>query len=326
MRMPISITRRHLLGIFASTATLPVGAIAQSTRTVRLIVNTSAGSGLDTTARAIQSALGQALGAAIVIDNQAGASGLIGLQALARASADGGTLGLSTTNLAIFPSILKTVPFNVTTDFTPIAIIGEVPLVMIANPAKVRATNAKEFVTVLKSNPSAFNYASSGSGTILHLASELLLEEIGVKIKHIPYKGATPMLMDTISGQVDFAAAALPAALPYIKSGALRAIGLCAAQRVPLAPEIPTFAEQGIPNVVVRSWASVLGPKGMEPATVKKYHEAIVTVLKDAAVRDALGKQAMVIGLQTPEEAQVTIRGDVEKYAKLAKKIGLETQ
>lgn len=274
----------------------------------------------------MQPALGQALGTAVAIENQAGASGLIGLQALARAPADGSTIGFASSNLVIFPSVLKSVPFDVTADFSPIAIVGEIPLVVVANPARIPANNVKDFVAVLKNKPDAFNYASSGNGTILHLATEVLLEEIGVKVKHIPYKAATPMLTDTIGGQVDFATAALPAALPHIRSGALRAIGLYTARRVPLAPEIPTFVEQGIPNSVVQSWHSVLGPKGMAPALVKKYHEAVVTALKDAAVRDALAKQATVIRIQSPEEAQATIRGDLARYAKLVKQIGLQPQ
>jgi len=326
MMYSLSLTRRRLLALFAGTAALPQATFAQPAQTVRVIVNTTAGSGLDGIVRAMQPGLGQALGASVVIENQAGASGLIGLQALARAPADGSTIGFASSNLVIFPSVLKSVPFDVTADFSPIAIVGEIPLVVVANPARIPATNAKEFAAVLKSKPHTFNYASSGNGTILHLATAMLLEEIGVKINHIPYKAATPMLTDTIGGQVDFATAALPAALPHIRSGALRAIGLCTAQRAPQAPEIPTFVEQGFPNFVVQSWHSVLGPKGMAPAFVKKYHEAVAAALKDAAVRDALAKQATIIKLQKPEEAQATISRDRATYAKLVKQIGLQLE
>ena len=324
--MPSSLSRRHLLAVAAGAAALPAATFAQASRTVRVIVNTTAGSGLDAITRSIQPGLGQALGASVVIDNQAGASGLIGLQALARAPADGNTIGFASSNLVIFPSVLKSVPFDVTADFSPIAIIGDIPLVLVANPSKVPATNAKEFVAALKAKPDAFNYASSGSGTILHLATELLLEQTGLKIKHIPYKAAAPMLTDTIGGQVDFATAALPAALPHIRSGALRAIGLSTARRVPLAPEIPTFAEQGIQNVVVQSWHAVLGPKGMAPAVTKRLHDGVVAALDDGAVREALARQAFVIRTETPEETQATIRREVARYAKLVKQIGLQPQ
>lgn len=319
-------TRRQLLALAAGAAVVPSPVLAQSANTVRVIVNTSAGAGLDGIVRAMQPGLSQALGASVVIDNQAGASGLIGLQTLARAPADGTTIGFASSNLVIFPSVLKSVPFDVTADFTPIAIVGEIPLVVVANPARIPATNAKEFAAILKSKPDGFNYASSGSGTILHLTSEMLLEEIGVKVSHIPYKASTPMLTDTIGGQVDFTTAALPAALPHIRSGALRAIGVCTAKRVAIASEIPTFVEQGFPKFVVESWHSVLGPKGMAAPLVRKVYDAVVAALKDGAVRDALAKQGVVIRIQAPEEAQATIRAELAKYASLAKRIGLQPQ
>jgi tripartite-type tricarboxylate transporter receptor subunit TctC len=319
-------TRRQLLALAAGAAVVPSPVLAQSANTVRVIVNTSAGAGLDGIVRAMQPGLSQALGASVVIDNQAGASGLIGLQTLARAPADGTTIGFASSNLVIFPSVLKSVPFDVTADFTPIAIVGEIPLVVVANPARIPATNAKEFAAILKSKPDGFNYASSGSGTILHLTSEMLLEEIGVKVSHIPYKASTPMLTDTIGGQVDFTTAALPAALPHIRSGALRAIGVCTAKRVAIASEIPTFVEQGFPKFVVESWHSVLGPKGMAAPLVRKVYDAVVAALKDGAVRDALAKQGVVIRIQTPEEAQATIRAELAKYASLAKRIRLQPQ
>lgn len=326
MHATTATTRRQLLALAAGAAVMPTAALAQPALTVRVIVNTSAGAGLDGIVRAMQPGLSQALGASVVIENQAGASGLIGLQTLARAPADGTTIGFASSNLVIFPSVLKSVPFDVTADFTPIAIVGEIPLVVVANPARIPATNAKEFAAILKSKPDGFNYASSGSGTILHLTSEMLLEEIGVKVRHIPYKGSTPMLTDTVGGQVDFTTAALPAALPHIRSGALRAIGVCTAKRTEIASEIPTFVEQGFPKFVVDSWHSVLGPKGMATPMVRKFHDAVVAALKNAAVRDALAKQGTVIRIQTPEEAQATIRAELAKYASLVKRIGLQPQ
>ena len=321
-----SIARRKLMAMLAAMAAAPAGSLAQSTNPVRVIVNSNAGSGIDATVRALQQALGKALGAPVVVDNLAGASGLIGLQTLARAPADGNTIGFATANLAIFPSVLKSIPFDVASDLTPIALIGDATLVVVANPAKINATNAKDFVAALIAKPEAFNYGSSGSGTILHLATELLLLEAGVKIRHIPYKGAAPMLTDTIGGQVDFATAGLPTVLPYLRSGALRAIGVCTQARAAAAPEIPTFVEQGFPGVVARSWVSALGPKGMGPAAVKKLYDAIAITLKDPAVQDALAKQGMTIEIQSPEQAQAVIRQDLAKYAKLTKQIGLEAQ
>lgn len=321
-----SITRRNILASAALCTSMPGLVLGQTGRTVKVIVNTTAGSGVDGVMRSIAPSLGQALGASVVIENQAGASGLIGLQTVARAPADGSILGFASANMVIFPSVLKSVPFDVLADFSPIGIVGESALVLVANAAKVPAKSAKEFSALLKSKPASFNYASSGSGTILHLATELYLQDVGVTINHVPYKGAAPMLNDTVAGQVDFSTAALSVALPHIKSGALRAIGLFTSARAAIAPDIPTFQEQGLPNVVLHSWASVLGPKGMSPELVKRYHEAVATALKEASVREAMGQLAMTVKLQSPEETRATIRADYAKYVKLVKQIGLQPQ
>ena len=171
----------------------------------------------------------------------------MGLQALARSAPDGNTLAVVSNNVVIFPSVLKSLPFDMPGDFTPIAVIGSTPMVLVANPARVPAQNNRDFIALLKSKPGQLNFGSGGNGTILHLASELYLEAAGATAKHIPYKGVGPMVTDLMGGQIDFATAALPSVQGQIKSGALRAIGLLTPQRVAAAPDIPTFAEQGRP-------------------------------------------------------------------------------
>jgi len=327
--LPRTMTRRQALAALAGiagVAVLPTQAVAQSGAPVRMIVTTSAGAGLDATFRTAQSALGLALGGPLVIDNQAGAGGLIGMQALSRSTPDGSVLGTATNNLVILPSVMKVMPIDISKDLTPIAIIGAIPLVLVVNAAKIPSTNAKEFIALLKSKGNTLNYGSSGSGTVLHIATEMFLDEVGVKVNHIPYKGVAPMINDLLGGQVDFVVSALPIVLGHIKSGKLRAIGVCTAQRVPAAPEIPTLAEQGLPNYVAEAWVSVLGPKGMSPAVVTKVHDAVATAFNDPAVKDALTKQGTVVNVTTPEEAQATIRRDLTKYGALAKKVGLEMQ
>ncbi|MET0543000.1 MAG: tripartite tricarboxylate transporter substrate-binding protein, partial [Variovorax sp.] len=170
------------------------------------------------------------------------------------------------------------------------------------------------------------NFASGGNGTILHLATELFLEESGTTARHIPYKGVGPMVTDMIGGQVDFGTAALPSLQAHIKSGALRPIGMLTAQRTPAAPEIPTFAEQGLPNFVVDAWFAVIGPKGMSPAAVKKAHDAVVTAFADPAVKEAMTKQGNTIAISTPEQAQAAFKSELAKYAALVKKAGIEPQ
>jgi len=302
------------------------GALAQQDRPVRFVLPNAAGSGVDTITRAAQPAFAKALGAPVVVENQTGAGGVIGLQTLARSAPDGHTLAVVSNNVVIFPSVLKSLPFDMPGDFTPIARVGSTPMVLVVNPSKISATNHKELAALLKGKPDAFNYASSGSGTILHLAVELYLEAAGLKVRHIPYKGVGPMVTDLLGGQVDFAAAALPSVQGHIASGKLRPIGMFPAQRTPAAPDIPTFAEQGLTNFEVEAWFAVIGPKGMSPATVKKVHDAIVAAFNDAAVKEAMAKQGNTIRVTTTEQAQAAFRTELAKYAALVKKVGLEPQ
>jgi len=304
---------------------LPLSAQAQA-GTVKFILPNATGSGVDTITRSAQPALGRALNVSVVVDNQPGAGGVVGLQALSRAAPDGNTLAVVSNNVVIFPSVLKSLPFDMPGDFTPIAIVGSTPMVMVVNPAKVPATNSREFIALLKSKPGQLNFASGGNGTILHLAAELWLEAAGATARHIPYKGVGPMVTDLIGGQVEFGVAALPSVQAHIKSGALRAIGTLTTERTPAAPEIPTFAEQGLSNFSVEAWFAVIGPKGLPPAQVKKVHDAVVAAFADPAVKDSMAKQGNTISISTPEQAQAAFRRELAKYAALVKKVGLEPQ
>jgi len=295
-------------------------------RPVRFILPNAAGSGVDAITRAAQPALAKALGAPVVVENQTGAGGVIGLQSLARSAPDGHTLSVVSNNVVIFPSVLKSLPFDMPGDFTPIALVGSTPMVLVVNPAKMAVTNHKEFVALVKEKPGAFNYGSSGNGTILHLATELYLDAAGIKVRHIPYKGVGPMVSDLLGGQVDVVAAALPSVQGHIASGRLRPIGLFPAQRVAAAPQIPTFAEQGLANFEVEAWFAVIGPKGMSAATVKKVHDAVSAAFNDAAVKEAMAKQGNTIRITTTEQAQAAFRSELAKYAALVKKVGLEPQ
>jgi tripartite-type tricarboxylate transporter receptor subunit TctC len=293
---------------------------------VRFVLPNAAGSGVDAITRAAQPAFAKAFGTSIVVENQTGAGGVIGLQTLARSAPDGNTLAVVSNNVVIFPSVLKSLPFDMPGDFTVIARVGSTPMVLVANPSKVSATSHKELVALVKAKPDALNYASSGSGTILHLAAELYLDAAGIKVRHIPYKGVGPMVTDLLGGQVDFAAAALPSVQGHIASGKLRAIGLFPPQRTPAAPDIPTFAEQGLTNFEVEAWFGVLGPKGMSAATVKKVHDAVVAAFNDAAVKEAMAKQGNTIRVTSTEQAQAEFAAERAKYAALVKKVGLEPQ
>jgi tripartite-type tricarboxylate transporter receptor subunit TctC len=327
----LKLSRRHIVlgtaGLFTAAAGIGIPRLARAqSGTVKFILPNATGSGVDTITRAAQQALSKAFNASVVVENQAGAGGVVGLQALARSAPDGSTLAVVSNNVVIFPSVLKSLPFDMPGDFTPIAIVGATPMVLVVNPAKVSATNSKEFIALLKSKPGQLNFASGGNGTILHLATELFLEASGTQAKHIPYKGVGPMVTDLIGGQVEFGTVALPSVQQHIKSGALRAIGVLTPQRTPAAPEIPTFAEQGLPSYVVEAWFAVIGPKGLPPAQVKKAHEAVVAAFADPAVKETMAKQGNTINISTPEQAQAAFRSELQKYAALTKRVGLEPQ
>lgn len=318
------LTRRACLAAALALA-VPFAAHAQS-GTVKFILPNATGSGVDAITRAAQPALSKALNASVVVENQPGAGGVVGLQALARSAPDGQTLSIVSNNVVIFPSVLKSLPFDMPGDFTPIAIVGSTPMVLVVNPSRVQATNAREFFEQLKAKPGGYNFGSGGNGTILHLASELVLDASGTKARHIPYKGVGPMVTDLLGGQIDFAVAALPSIQQHIQKGALKAIGALSAQRTPAAPDIPTFAEQGLANFSVDAWFAVVGPKGLPPAQVKKAHDAVVTAFADPAVKEAMAKQGNTIQISTPEQAQAAFRSELAKYAALVKKVGLEPQ
>jgi tripartite-type tricarboxylate transporter receptor subunit TctC len=320
--MTISQQRRALL---LAAAAVAAPAWAQSDKPVRFILPNATGSGVDAITRAAQPALAKALGHPIVVDNQPGAGGIVGLQALARSAPDGLTLGVVSNNVVIFPSLYKSLPFDMPGDFTPIAVVGSTPMLLVVHP-KVPASNARELIALLKAKGGDMNFASGGNGTILHLATETLLDDTGTKARHIPYKGVGPMVTDLIGGQVEFGAVSLPSVLGHLKSGALRAVGLFTPQRVAAVPDIPTFSEQGLPNVVVEAWFAVIGPKGLPAAQVQRVHDAVAAAFADPATRDAMARQGNVINVGPTDQAMPFFRQELAKYAKLAKKIGLEAQ
>ncbi len=323
MRNTFTLTRRAAVAGIAGSLALP--ALAQSDKPVRFILPNATGSGVDAITRAAQNALGKALGHPVIIDNQPGAGGIVGLSALARSPADAMTLGIVSNNVVIFPSVLKSVPFDMPGDFTPISVVGYTPVVLVVN-SKVPAKDAKEFIALLKSKNGDMTYASGGNGTILHLAAAMFLDEAKVSARHIPYKGVGPMVTDLIGGQVDFATAALPSVQPHLKSGALRAIGIATAQRAGAAPEIATFVEQGLPDYVVEAWFAVIAPKGLPAAEVQRVHAAVVAAFNDAEVKEAMAKQGNVISVGPVDKAMPFFRSERAKYAVLVKKAGVEAQ
>ena len=319
---------RRIAAICTFTALTTSGAWAASSadRPYTFILPGTAGSGNDLVVRAAAPELSKALGGPVIVDNQAGAGGLVGTTLLVRAEPDGHTLSVVSSNHVIYPSVFKSVPFDPIADITPIAVIGSVPIVIVVNPKRLPASTAPELIALLKAKPGQYNYGSAGNGSILHLAGEMLLDEAKVKATHVPYKGASPMLTDLLAGQIDFAAAALPTVAPYLKTGALRAIGVTGAKRVPAAPEIPTMAEQGLPGYEIETWFAVVGPARMQPAEVARINAAFVSAFATPDVRAAMDKHGNTINVSTPEYAAKFFVEAMDRYSRLARAARLTPQ
>ena len=321
--MNASSTRRLIIGLAAALLCAATTVHAQSTP-MRMILPVGAGSGVDTIMRAAQSELSKALGQTVVIENLPGAGGITGTSAIVKAAPDGNTIGVLSNNHAVNPSVYKTLPYDSLADITPVTVIGSTPFVLVVNAAKVPAKNAKELQAFLKAKPGAYNYGSSGNGTIIHLAGEMFVDAAGVEVKHIPYKGVGPQITDLIGGQIELGVVALPAVQGHLKSGALRAIGVMGPSRVASLPDLPTIAEQGFPDVDIGGWFVVVGPAKLPPAQVKRIHDAVVAAFATADVKAAMAKQENVIAPTTPEAAAAFMKSEQERYARLAKKADIK--
>ena len=325
--MASSLQRRLVLALAAGALFAAPAVQAQGSGPMRVILPVGAGSGVDTIMRAAQNDLSKALGGQpVVIENLPGAGGITGTTAIVKAAPDGNTIGVISNNHAVNPSVFKKIPYDSLKDITPISVIGSTPFVLVVNPAKVPAKNAKELQAFLKAKPGAYNYASSGNGTIIHLAGEMFVDAARVDVKHIPYKGVGPMVADLIGGQVELGVVAVPAAQGHLKSGALRAIGVMGKQRVPSLPDLPTIAEQGFPDVDVAGWFAVIGPAKLPAAQVKRLHDAVVAAFASADVKAAMAKQENIIAPTSPDAAAQFLASEQERYGKLVKKANISVE
>jgi tripartite-type tricarboxylate transporter receptor subunit TctC len=290
---------------------------------IRLIVPFAPGGSTDIIARAIADPLSKVLGQPVIVENKAGAGGSIGALDIMRGSKDGHVIGIATVSTtASNPAINKKIGYDPIKDFQAITNIAATPNVIAVHP-KFTAKDYKSFLELIKKNPGKYSYSTSGSGGIGHLQTELFKSLTGAQINHVPYRGAGPALVDTVSGKVPIIFDNLPSAYPFIKDGRLLPLVVAAPKRLSSLPNIPTFAEVGLAPVNRMAYYGLIGPAGMSKEAVEKIHAGVLKVLQDASVRKCIEDTGSLIVANNPEQFAAEIKAEYEIYRDVVAKQGL---
>jgi tripartite-type tricarboxylate transporter receptor subunit TctC len=318
-------TRRALLGAGAALLAAPARAQAPwPERGLRLIVPLSPGGIADTMARLAAEHLQQRLGRPVAVENRSGAGGAIGMEALARAAPDGTTIGMGNIAAnAILPAMTRgRLPYDPVADFTPICLVARTPSVLVVNPQKVAARTLPEFLAFLRANPDRLNFGSSGIGTSLHLAMEMLMLETGTRMTHVPFRGSSDMITAMVAGQVDVAVDSFATAWPHVQAGRLRAIAVPTAEPLPFAPELPTIASL-VPGVQLNPWHGILGPAGLPAPILQRLNAELVAWLREPAVVERLAGFGGVAAPNTPEEFRGLMTSELARFRDLIARTGI---
>lgn len=292
-------------------------------KTIRMIVPQAAGGPSDVLGRMLAQKLSDSLGKSVIVDNKAGAGGNIGADTVAKSKPDGYTALITIVGtIAINESLYKTLPFNAIKDFDGVSKVASSPMVLVANPAFEPNTIA-ELVTLVKSKPAlSIPYGSAGNGSPQHIGGELLNSKAGIKLSHIPYKGAAPALTDLLGGQVPLAIVGLPAALPYIKAGKLKAIAVFSKTRSKLASNIPTFVESGYPEIEADLVYGVFVPTGTPKPIINSLNQKIIESMNTKEVKEKLLNDGFDVVVSTPAELNEYLKNEVQKWRPIVRDSG----
>ena len=312
----------RLFAALVACVSLSVSA-AWPERPIKLYIGYAAGGSTDVVARLVSNKLSEKLGQPVVIENKPGSAGDLAAELMLQAPADGYTLMMSTVALhAINPGLYKQ-RFDAVNDFTPIAMVCSYPMIMIASPQSTFKTIAE-----LKAQTDAtpMFYSSSGVGSPGHLAGELLVKASHANLTHVPYKGGAPSVLAIVSGDAQVNFATLPAVVPQIRAGKVRAIGLASKERNPAVPDVPTMAQLGLPDFEVGTWSAVIGPKGLPPEVVQKVNAAVNETLADPAVKKRLLEEGSEILVMSPSQTADYIRAENARWIKVVTDAGIKPQ
>lgn len=310
--------------ILASAAVLPGFAGAQQPypdKPIRFVVPFAPGGGNDIIARLIGGRLAEAWGQQVVVDNRGGAGGNIAAELVARSNPDGHTIFLFNSANAIAPSLYKRLPYDPVKDFDPVILVAIAPFAVVAHPS-IPAQTVKDLVALCKAKPKGYTYASGGNGSVTHLSAVLFTQMAGVDLVHVPYKGAGPALIDLVAGQVSLYFSSIPPALPYVRAGRVRALGVTSKNRFALLPDVPTLAEAGVPGYRSEASYGITVPARTPAAVVKKLNAGFADVLDDNAVRSRLeGLGAQVVG-GSAQDFDRFMKAEIALWAKIVKASG----
>ncbi len=323
-----SFLRRALLASGALLALAP-GVRAQPAaypnRPITLVVPYSTGTTADTLARLLGTKLGERFGVATITDNRAGAAGVIGTDAVAKAAPDGYTLLFTATSHSTVPAIRPKLPFDPVKSFAPVLLLGTSALALVVSP-RLEAQNFKEFVALAKGRPGKLDYSTPGGGGVQHLSMELLMQDVGLQLVHVPYKGSAGALSDVVGGHVPVSIASLQTASALINGSKLRMLAVMSEERSPAFPGVPTLKELGHPGLVVDTWYGVMAPAGTPPEIVAKLNAELNALLKLPEVRELMAKQGVVPAGGAPERLQQLVAADIARWTRLVATAQIKTE
>jgi tripartite-type tricarboxylate transporter receptor subunit TctC len=315
--------RAFLLALLIGT--LPSGVVAQDYpgRPVLFVTPYAAGGGTETMARALGRRLEQRLGKPFVIDNRPGAAGSIAAAFVAKSAPDGHTILMATsTTMAINVSIYKTLSYDPVKDLTPVALVADIPFVLVINPA-LPVRSVGDLIALAKRTPGGLAYASNGHGGGGHLYAELLKSMIGIEMTHVPYKGLAPAFNDVVAGHVPMMFGDFATALPLIRDGKLRALGVTTGERVAAAPDIPTLSEAGAPGYVASSWQMVVAPAGIPTPILERLNAELRAILSEPEIRAFIADRGLIpVASPSPEELQRFVKSEIVRWGKVVEQAG----